>query len=258
MLIINADDFGRSRLATDRILSCFKQDRVTSTSAMVFMEDSQRAAALAKEYNLDVGLHFNFTQELTQPAPESLLFDYHTRVRKYLTANGYNFLIYNPAIFKQVEYVYKAQIEEFERLYGASPSHIDGHHHMHLCANLLIGNLIPKGRKVRRNFTFARGEKSFPNRMYRAAIDKWLSKRYIITDYLFSLPELIKSGRLAQALDLAKNSCVEFEAHPELNGDFEWLMGDTYSQATSTLKKGTYRQLDEFRVLEKDTEIYHL
>ena len=233
MLIINADDFGRSRLSTDRILSCFNQNRVTSTSAMVFMGDSQRAAALAKEYNLDVGLHLNFTEELTQPTPEPLLFEYHTRVRKYLTANGYNFLIYNPAIRKHVEYVFKAQIEEFERIYGASPSHIDGHHHMHLCANMLIGNMIPKGQKVRRNFTFARGEKSFPNRIYRAAIDRWLSKRHIITDYLFSLSECIKTDRLERALKLSTTSRVELETHPELPEEFEWLMG----YAISNLQK---------------------
>jgi predicted glycoside hydrolase/deacetylase ChbG (UPF0249 family) len=61
MVIINADDFGRSRLVTDRILSCYKQGSITSTSAMVFMEDSQRAVDLAKEYSIDVGLHLNFT-----------------------------------------------------------------------------------------------------------------------------------------------------------------------------------------------------
>jgi len=30
---------------------------------MVFMEDSERAADLAKEYSMEVGLHLNFTQE---------------------------------------------------------------------------------------------------------------------------------------------------------------------------------------------------
>ena len=48
MLIINADDFGHSRLATERILSCRKSGAITSTSAMVFMEDSLGAADLYK------------------------------------------------------------------------------------------------------------------------------------------------------------------------------------------------------------------
>lgn len=243
MLIINADDFGRSRLTTDRILSCYKQGSVTSTSAMVFMEDSQRAADLAREYSIDAGLHLNFTQELTQRIHGSLLCDYHDRIVGFLTGNKYNFLIYNPALRKQFEYVFQVQLEEFERLYGTSPSHIDGHHHMHLCANMLIETIIPEGQKVRRNFSFARGEKSSLNRMYRAVIDKWLARRYLMTDYLFSLSERIKTGRLARAFELAKVSCVELETHPELAEEFEWLMGNACVQAVSNLQRGTYAQL---------------
>lgn len=243
MLIINADDFGRSRLATDRILSCYKQGIVTSTSAMVFMEDSRRAADLAREYSIDVGLHLNFTQKLTQRIHSSLLGDYHDRIAGFLSRNKYNFLIYNPALRKQFKYVFQVQSEEFERLYGTSPSHINGHHHMHICANMLIGTIIPIGQKVRNNFSFARGEKSIPNRMYRAMIDKWLSRRYLTADYLFSLSEGIKTGRLARALELAETSSVELQTHPELEEEFEWLMGNAGFQAVSNLRKGTYAQL---------------
>lgn len=243
MLIINADDFGRSRLATDRILSFFKQGSVTSTSAMVFMEDSQMAADLAREDNIDVGLHLNFTQKLTQRISNPLFCDYHDRIVRFLTRNKYNFLIYNPALRKQFEYVFQVQLGEFERLYGVSPSHIDGHHHMHLCTNMIIDAIIPEGQKVRRNFSFARGEKSLLNRLYRAGIDKWLSRRYLTTDYFFSLSERIKTGRLAGALDLAKASIVEIETHPELEKEYEWLMGDAYTKATSNLQRGTYSQL---------------
>lgn len=243
MLIINADDFGRSRLATDQILSCYKQGSVTSTSAMVFMEDSQRAAALARECGLDVGLHLNFTQELTQRIRSSVLCDYHKRLVGFLTGRKFNFLIYNPALRKQFEYVFQIQLEEFERIYGTFPSHIDGHHHMHLCANMLIESIIPEGQKVRRNFSFARGEKSLLNRMYRVSIDKWLARRYLTTDYFFSLSECLRSGRLARCLDLSKASSVELQTHPELEEEFEWLIGNMCVQAVSNLQKGTYAQL---------------
>ena len=65
MLIINADDWGRSVAETDAALRCYKEGRITSVSAMVFMEDSERAAELAKENELDVGLHLNFTDKFT-------------------------------------------------------------------------------------------------------------------------------------------------------------------------------------------------
>jgi len=198
---------------------------------------------LAKENGIDVGLHLNFTQELTQQIHNSLLFEYHDRIAKFLTRNKYNFLIYNPALRKQFEYVFRVQYEEFERLYGTSPSHIDGHHHMHICANMLFETIIPEGQKVRKNFCFTRGEKPLLNRMYRAMIDKWLARRYITTDYLFSLAERKKIGRLVPALELAKTSSVELETHPELEEAFEWLMGNECLQAVLNIQTGTYAQL---------------
>ena len=44
MLIINADDWGRSVAETNAALRCYEEARITSASAMVFMADSERAA----------------------------------------------------------------------------------------------------------------------------------------------------------------------------------------------------------------------
>src|SRR5579863_5715924 len=61
LLIINADDWGVNREATDRTLDCVLRKTVSSASAMVFMEDSERAAQLALEAGVDTGLHLNLT-----------------------------------------------------------------------------------------------------------------------------------------------------------------------------------------------------
>ena len=55
MLIFNADDWGRSVAESDAALKCCKGGRITSVSAMVFMEDSERAAKIAQEQGLDIG-----------------------------------------------------------------------------------------------------------------------------------------------------------------------------------------------------------
>jgi len=47
LLIINADDWGRDPENTGKILDCVLLGAVSSVSAMVFMEDSERAAAIA-------------------------------------------------------------------------------------------------------------------------------------------------------------------------------------------------------------------
>ena len=70
-----------------------------------------------------------------------------------------------------LEYAYRRQVEEYERLYGGPPSRIDGHHHMHLCADMLIDRVIPAGIRVRRNLSFFEGsEASSPERTARLSI----------------------------------------------------------------------------------------
>ncbi len=64
MLIVNADDLGRSKAATDAAMVCYAKGRITSTSAMVFMMDSERAAEAASGAGLDVGLHVNFSEDV--------------------------------------------------------------------------------------------------------------------------------------------------------------------------------------------------
>src|SRR5579863_9771612 len=57
VLIVNADDWGWDRETTDRTLNCFLEGSLSSVSAMVFMQDSERAARLARQHGIDAGLH---------------------------------------------------------------------------------------------------------------------------------------------------------------------------------------------------------
>jgi hypothetical protein len=243
MLIVNADDLGRNRLATDRIISCHKRGSLTSTSVMVFMEDSERAAERAKESGIDVGLHLNFSERFTLRKCGTLLLQYQDQIVRFLTRHRYSFLFYHPALRKSFCYVFEVQLQEFLRLYGRAPSHFDGHHHMHLCANMLVGGLIAKGQKVRRNFSFLPGEKSPLNRLYRSLIDRWLVRRYRCTDYLFALSPRLRSNGIDCVVELAKVSNVELETHPENSEEFDWLMGDQCIHAMSSIKMGSYAAL---------------
>lgn len=69
VVAINADDWGRDANTTDRILECVQGCVVSSVSAMVFMEDSERAAHAAREHHVDAGLHLNFTTPFTASRP---------------------------------------------------------------------------------------------------------------------------------------------------------------------------------------------
>jgi chitin disaccharide deacetylase len=243
MLIINADDFGRNSLATDRILTCFDRGALTSTSAMVFMEDSERAAQLARKSPIDIGLHLNFSEKFSDPRCDQVVRAAHERIIRFLRKGRMTFLVYNPLLHNQFKSAFQSQFDEFVRLFGRCPSHFDGHHHMHLCSNSLLGGLIPVGEGVRRNFSFRRGEKGRLNRMYRSVSDWWLLRKHQSTDYLFSLPECLRFRRCDRVFDLAKTSNVELEVHPELDEDFEVLMSNAFLESVSSLKTGTYRDL---------------
>src|SRR5512140_1570297 len=71
------------------------------------------------------------------------------RIIRFLKRSKYAQLLYNPFLRETFASSYLAQVEEFMRLFEKLPSHINGHHHMHLCANLLLSKSIPGGMRLR-------------------------------------------------------------------------------------------------------------
>lgn len=190
---------------------------------MVFMEDSERAAALARERGVDVGLHLNFTSSFSSSTTPGQLTEHHTRVLRFLLRNRLSQIVYHPGLRGPFEYVVKAQLEEFRRIYGEGPRRVDGHHHMHLCANVLFGGLLPAETIARRNFSFQPGEKSRVNRLYRKGVDRVLARRHRLTDFFFSLPPFEPTERLARIFALAAESVVEVETHPINPDEYRFL-----------------------------------
>jgi hypothetical protein len=225
-LIVNADDWGRDRETTNRTLDCVRCGTVSSVSAMMFMEDSERAAAITRDHGIDAGLHLNFTSHFSTPRISSQLVAHHKRLSQYLLQRRFHQLVFNPSLTRSFEYAVAAQHDEFTRLYGKEPERLDGHHHMHLCANVLLGGLLPPGTIVRRNFSFQSGEKSFANRCYRKSIDYILGRRHRLTDFFFSILPLAPTSRLQQILDLSQRYVVEVETHPQVPSEYAFLTGD--------------------------------
>ncbi|MFL6499671.1 MAG: ChbG/HpnK family deacetylase [Candidatus Udaeobacter sp.] len=234
MLTVNADDFGRCVLATDRTMTCLAANRVNSVSAMVFMEDSERAAGLALASGLNVGLHINFTEAFTDSNIPRSLRHSQERLGRFLRGNKYALVIYNPFLRSAFREVFAAQFEEFVRLYSRVPSRLDGHQHMHLCTNIVLERLFAAGARVRRNLSFAAGEKSFVNRYYRRLVDRALAKRYHIGDFLFSLSQQCSISQLRRVAELAESYDVELVAHPQVNAEFDTLLSDEFATSIST------------------------
>lgn len=224
-LIINADDWGRDRATTDRIHTCVSHGAISSVSAMVFMEDSERASAIAVQSGIDAGLHLNFTTPFSGQGCPPEVAARQAEIGRYLLRHRFSPVFFIPWLARSFEYVVAAQLDEFCRLYGAPPERIDGHHHMHLCANVLWGGLLPHGTMARRNFSFQPGEKSLWNRLYRQMTDHKLAQHHRITDYFFSLEPVEPPSRLQRVFALACKHDVEVETHPIKDDEYRFLVG---------------------------------
>jgi predicted glycoside hydrolase/deacetylase ChbG (UPF0249 family) len=105
-LIFNADDFGASTGVNRGIVDCHTGGVLTSTSMMVTGRAVNEAVALSQEHpGLAIGLHWDVWGE------DEREFDLgdHRAVREE----------------------FQRQLNEFQRLMGRMPTHIDSHRHAH-------------------------------------------------------------------------------------------------------------------------------
>ncbi len=121
-LILNADDFAFNAAVSRGIVALVQQGRLTATSAMTLSPRwAKDAPALAElRGHVDVGLHLDWTSPFAIQAG-------HGRglKRAMLTAvlGGYS--------QAKAREVIEKQLDAFELVWQAPPSHIDGHQHVH-------------------------------------------------------------------------------------------------------------------------------
>jgi len=221
MLIINADDWGYDAHTTRRVLASMERGSISSVSAMVFMEDSERAAALALSRGIDAGLHLNLDTRFTAVSVTSHLLERQAKIARYLH-NPFSRPFFHPGLVRSFEYVVSAQLDEYNRLYGTPPRRIDGHHHLHLCANVLFSGLLPVGTVLRPHFSREAGEKRIRNFFFRCYTQVILARRHRSVDRLFALRPL-EPERLLQIFSWSREVIVEVEAHPANSVEFEFL-----------------------------------
>lgn len=121
-LIINADDFGISKLTNEGIIDCFINGILTSTTIMANGNAFEHAVQLAKKHkDLRVGVHLN----LTQGKPLSNAFQGN------LTEKNIYKAMVGLLDSKDIEKEFRAQIEKVLDN-KIKPTHIDGHKHIHI------------------------------------------------------------------------------------------------------------------------------
>jgi len=223
MLIINADDWGYDADTTRRALACVERSSISSVSAMVFMEDSEHAAAVARDRGIDTGLHLNLDTPFSKVPITSNLVEHQARLARFLH-RPFSRPFFHPGLVRSFEYVVSSQLAEYDRLYGAPPRRIDGHHHMHLAANVLLGGLLPLDTILRPHFSREPGEKRVRNSLFRHYAKLMLRRSHRTVDCLFALPPL-ETKRLLQIFSKSREVTIEVETHPTNPVEFEFLTG---------------------------------
>jgi predicted glycoside hydrolase/deacetylase ChbG (UPF0249 family) len=116
VLIVNADDFGRSAGINRGVLEAYDHGIVTSTSLMTLWPASAAAARAAdRRPRLSVGLHVDLGEWIHQDG---------SWVPTYLRVPI--------ADVAAIELELHRQLRAFRRLLGRDPTHLDSHQHVHL------------------------------------------------------------------------------------------------------------------------------
>lgn len=112
ILIVNADDFGASTGVNRGTLECHTRGVLTSASLMVTGRAAREAVAMSRDHPaLAVGLHWDVWGE---------------DEREFDTRD-----------LAAVRDEFRRQLDEFQRLLGRPPTHVDSHRHAHREEHLL-------------------------------------------------------------------------------------------------------------------------
>jgi predicted glycoside hydrolase/deacetylase ChbG (UPF0249 family) len=114
VLIVNADDFGRSPGVNRGVIRAREGGVVTSATLMVRWPAAEEAAAYARSSSLSVGLHLDLGEWEYREGEWRDVY----RVLAAETAE---------AVAEEIEH----QLEQFESLVGRPPTHLDSHQHVH-------------------------------------------------------------------------------------------------------------------------------
>jgi predicted glycoside hydrolase/deacetylase ChbG (UPF0249 family) len=114
VLIVNADDFGRSPGVNRGVIRAHEEGIVTSATLMVRWPAAHQAAAYARRSSLGVGLHFDLGEWEHRDGAWHALYE-----------------VLDDTTEETVSEELGRQVVRFEALVGRPPTHFDSHQHVH-------------------------------------------------------------------------------------------------------------------------------
>lgn len=248
MLIVNADDLGLRATMTDATLAAWRAGAVTGATAMVHMPDSVRAATLARQAGMPVGLHLNLTEPFTGPDAPLAVRERQRRAVAVFRSLRLMRWAYLPGVAGQIAAAIDDQLEAFAALYGGPPDHYDGHQHVHVCLNVARSRALPAGLATRGAADVPLGEHAGVRataRRLRAAMTARDRPRPTWFFHLADVHPRLGGRGLDEALALARDvgSSVEVMVHPDWPGDQSVLTSEEWVRTLAAVPLGSYAEL---------------
>jgi predicted glycoside hydrolase/deacetylase ChbG (UPF0249 family) len=230
MLIINADDMGASRSTTDPVLEGFSEGTITSTTAMVWMPDSERAASLAREWGLPVGLHLNLTMPFGDRAAPDAVRERQLALTRCFGPESWRRGEPTSVPAGQIAAAIADQLQRFREQFG-EPTHLDGHHHVHVHPAVL--SQLPRSMAIRPPLQRARG----------ALAQRWRRRRFAGPSACLAFGEVHPAlgGEGLQLLEPARHEVLEVMVHPAQPTERDALRSPEWQAALATLPLRSYR-----------------
>ena len=190
-LIVNADDFGLSSGVNRGVIEAFEQGIVTSSSLMVRWPAAVEAAAYCRAHPaLSVGLHLDFAEWIVRTRGWEPLYE-----------------VVDETDPQALEDEVKRQLQEFRRLVGREPTHLDSHQHAHFeepARGILLRHARELGIPVRQF-----GSVGYRGDFYGQGPDGAL------------YPELIEVAHLVDLIAHLPEGTTELGCHPGFPDGFE-------------------------------------
>lgn len=267
-LILCADDYAFNAAVSRGIVTLAQQGRLSATSAMTLSPRWAQDAPALKELRgqIDVGLHLDWT------SPFALQAGHGRGLKSAMLAamlGGFN--------KTKARVVIEQQLDAFEHVWQAPPSHIDGHQHVHQFKGIrdaLVEVMaqrytnLPEGQKpYLRVSKSPSGQLDLKTRVIAALSSSAIKKIAIQADitpatglfgiYNFTGDEASYGKRMAQWLSMAPAGCI-IMCHPGQGGldagdvddgiaaarqwEFDYLTSDAFAQALAAAQVSLRQQ----------------
>lgn len=129
-VILNADDFGLSHTINESIAIAYDQGVLTSTTLLVFREATVEAVEYARARpNLGIGIHLDLDK----------FFDFEVNGHFGVTIEDIDQDVYEYYTTQKTDELRREiyrQLEQFQK-FGLLPTHLDGHHNIHMFPQVL-------------------------------------------------------------------------------------------------------------------------